>query len=65
MRKTNKTTGKNKMKEILISEIKKTAKETNKSENEVITAMQGILAAKNDMKNLQILCDLKWENINA
>lgn len=48
----------------LRNEIKKTAKETGYTELEIITAMQGVLAAKGDEENLSVLIRLKREYIN-
>jgi len=51
------------MKNLLKTEIEKTAKEENVSEIEIITAMQGHCAKMNDEKTLEILCELKMDYI--
>ena len=47
----------------LKNEIEKTAKESNCTELEIITAMQGHCAKINDEKTLEILCDVKYDYI--
>ena len=47
----------------LKKQIELTAKESNCSELEIIGAMQTELAKKGDEKNLEILCELKWDYI--
>lgn len=48
---------------ILKQEIERTAKESGKSEIEVISAMQAILATLKDEKSIEILCKLKRQYI--
>jgi len=49
---------------VLKAQIEKAAKESNSTELEIISAMQTVLASKGDDKNLEILCNLKWDYIN-
>lgn len=47
----------------LKTEIEKTAKESNCTELEIITAMQGHCASVGDEKTLSALCDIKNDYI--
>ena len=51
------------MVEQIKKEIEKAAKEANCTELEIITAMQGECAKRNDETTIEILCDLKWDYI--